>query len=99
MKCLFTNIPKQPSRGVLRKRCSENMQQIYKRTPIPKCGFNEVASNFIKIALWDVCSPVNLLHIFRTVFPKNISGGLQLKQKNILKSSLLFQKNMNFTGE
>ena len=27
---------KQPSRGVLRKRCSENMQQIY-RTPMPKC--------------------------------------------------------------
>ena len=27
---------KQPSRGVLRKRCSENMQQIYSRTPMPK---------------------------------------------------------------
>ena len=26
-------IQKQPSRGVLRKRCSENMQQIYRRTP------------------------------------------------------------------
>ena len=34
---------KQPSRGVLRKRCSENMQQIYRRTPIPKCDFNKVA--------------------------------------------------------
>ena len=30
---------KQPSRGVLRKRCSENMQQIYSRTPILKCDF------------------------------------------------------------
>ena len=29
---------KQPSRGVLRKRCSEHMLQIYWRTPIPKCG-------------------------------------------------------------
>ena len=28
-------LQKRPSRGVLRKRCSENMQQIY-RTPIPK---------------------------------------------------------------
>ena len=27
---------KQPSRGVLMKRCSENMQQIYRRTPMPK---------------------------------------------------------------
>ena len=26
-------VQKQPSRGVLRKRCSENMQQIYWRTP------------------------------------------------------------------
>ena len=34
---------KQPSRGVLRKRCSENMQQIYRRTPMPKCDLNEVA--------------------------------------------------------
>ena len=31
---------KQPSRDVLRKRCSENMQQIYRRTPMPKCDFN-----------------------------------------------------------
>ena len=28
---------KQLPRGVLRKRCSENMQQIYRRTPMPKC--------------------------------------------------------------
>ena len=34
---------KQPSRGVLKKRCSENIQQIYRRTPVPKCDFNEVA--------------------------------------------------------
>ena len=34
---------KQPSRSVLRKRCSENMQQIYGRTPLLKCDFNKVA--------------------------------------------------------
>ena len=28
---------KQPSRGVLRKRCSKNMQQIRRRAPMPKC--------------------------------------------------------------
>ena len=33
----------QPLRGVLKKRCSENMQQIYRRTPMPKCNFNKVA--------------------------------------------------------
>ena len=34
---------KQPSRGVLIKMCSENMQQIYRRAPMPKCDFNKVA--------------------------------------------------------
>ena len=54
-------VQKQPSKDVLRKGCSENMQQSY--------------SNFIEIALRHGCSPVNLLHIFRTPFPKNISEG------------------------
>ena len=34
--------------------------------------------NFIKIALRYGCSPVNLLHIFRTPCPKNTSGWLLL---------------------
>ena len=37
------NLQKQPYRGVLRKWCSENMQQIYRKTPVPKCDFNKVA--------------------------------------------------------
>ena len=32
----------QASRGVLRKRCSKNMHQIYRRTLMPKCDFNKV---------------------------------------------------------
>ena len=36
-------LQKQPSRGVIKKSCSENMQQIYRRTPMPKCDFNKVA--------------------------------------------------------
>ena len=35
---------KQPSRVVLRKRCSQNMQQIYGGTPMWKCDFNKVAT-------------------------------------------------------
>ena len=34
----FRRLPdfqKHPTRGVLRKRCSENMQQIYRKTPMP----------------------------------------------------------------
>ena len=54
---------KQPSTGIPWKRCFENMQQIY---------------NFVEIALRHGCSPVNLLDIFRTPFPKNTSGWLLL---------------------
>ena len=37
------NRQKQPVRGVLRNRCSENIQQIYRRTPLLKCDFTKVA--------------------------------------------------------
>ena len=40
---------------------------------------SKMLSNFIEITLWHGCSPVNLLHIFRTNFPKNISRWLLLK--------------------
>ena len=38
----------------------------------------KLQSNFIEIALWHVCSPVTLQHIFRTPFPMNNSGRLLL---------------------
>ena len=63
-------VQKQPFRGFLLKRCSENMQQIYKGTPMPKCNFNK---NELQFALRHGCSPINLLHIFRTPFLKNTS--------------------------
>ena len=83
-----------------RKRCSENMQQIYRRTPMPKIDFNKVASNFIEIALRHGCSTVNLLHIFRTAFIKNTSGVIlklvKLKRNNfnlIIITSMSLLKN------
>ena len=33
---------RQPSEGVLKKKCFEIMQQIYRRTPMLKCDFNKV---------------------------------------------------------
>ena len=38
----------------------------------------KLQSNFIEIALWHGCSPINLLHIFRTPFSMNTSGWLLL---------------------
>ena len=37
---LSITIQKQPPRGVLKKRCSEIMQQIYRRTPMPKWPYS-----------------------------------------------------------
>ena len=58
-------VQKQPSSGVLKKRGSKIMQQIYRVTRMSKCDFNKVALQ-------------NLLHIFRTPFLKNTSGRLYL---------------------
>ena len=40
---------KLPPRGALRKRCSENMQQIYRGILMPKCDFNKVAKQVAKL--------------------------------------------------
>ena len=68
----------QPFRGVLRKRCSGNMQQIYGRTPMPKCDFKKVVLQLYWNCTGHRSSHVNLLHILRTPFSKNTSEWLLL---------------------
>ena len=57
-------------RVVLNKKCSENMQQIYRIIPMLKFNFNKVALHFnlLAITLQHRQSSINLLHIFRTAF-------------------------------
>ena len=43
-----------------------------------RCSKEKLFCNFIEITLLHGCSPVNLLHIFRTPFIKNTSGRLLL---------------------
>ena len=76
----YDNYQKQPPSGVLRKSCSENMQQLQENTHVEVLLFNFIEitlrhgrSNFIEITLWRGCSPVNLLH-----FPRNTSERLFL---------------------
>ena len=38
----------------------------------------KLPSTFIEVTLLHGCFPVNFLHIFKTPFPKNTSGGLHL---------------------
>ena len=44
---------------------------------MPKYDFNKVAK--LQITLWHGCSTVNLLYIFRSLFPTNTYGGLLLE--------------------
>ena len=60
------SIKKQPSRGVPRKRCFENIQHVYRRARMPKCDFNKVANN----------NNNNFVRIFRKLFYKNTNEGL-----------------------
>ena len=43
---------------------------------MPKSDFKKVALQLFEITIWHGCFPVNLLHIFRTPFYKNVSGFL-----------------------
>ena len=62
-------------KGVL-KICSKFTGEHPRRSAISI----KLLCNFIEITLRHGCSPVNLLHNFRTLFPKNISGRLLLNK-------------------
>ena len=53
---LIQEVPQGPLRGLIQEAavqgcsqesCSENLQQIYRRTPMPKCDFNKVAKAWV----------------------------------------------------
>ena len=54
--------------------------------------------NFIEIVLWYGCSPVNLLHIFRTPFPRNTSGELLLPGLFLVKWHPVNNNKLNFSN-
>ena len=58
------------------ERCSENMQQNYRRTPVLKYDFNKVEMQLFEITFWHGCFPINLRHISRTLFHKISFGRL-----------------------
>ena len=55
---------------------------------MPKCDFNKVAKHG--------CSPVNLLHIFRTTFLRNTSGWLLLDLLNERPRNNFFNGRMGY---
>ena len=61
--------------------CSENMQQIYRRTPIPKC--DSTVEITLRHGSYPVFYPVFLSYIFRTHSYKNPSGGFLLIRSHL----------------
>ena len=98
---IISNEQKQPSRDVLRKRCSRNMQQIYRRTPMSKCDFNKIA----KQLYWNHTSAYvfscKFATYFRTTFLRNTSGRLLLNEVlnwNYFDRSYQCHSNVRFTN-
>ena len=71
---------KQPSRGVIRKDVLKISSKFTGEHPCQSVISIKLHCNFIEITLRDGCSPVNLLRIFKTPFPKKNSCGLLLKK-------------------
>ena len=72
---------KQLSRGILRKRCSENMQQVYRRSPcrniiLKKLLYNQLCWN--RTSAW--IFSCEFAAFFQNTFHENTFGGLTLKR-------------------
>ena len=74
----FFTLQKQPTRGVLKKRCSEIYSKFTGEHSCRSVISIKLLCNFIEISLRHECSPANMLHIFRTTFLRNTSGWLLL---------------------
>ena len=72
---------KQPSRGFFRKRCFEICSKFIGEHPCQSVISIKLPCNFIEIRLRFGCSPVSLIHIFRTPFAQRTSGEVPSKKQ------------------
>ena len=77
------NEQKHSSRGVPRRICSENMQQVYRRTLISKCDFN-------KVELFGIGVPLKLYFIFSgyPIIRTPLEGCFCIRYEKLLRSSM-----------
>ena len=87
---LSKDLQKQSSRGVL-KICSKFTGEHPCRSIISIM----LRSNFIEITLRHRCS-VNLMHIFRTSFPRNTSGRLLLNLYRKIRNKIKEQRESHY---
>ena len=72
---------KESSIGILIKKCSENMEQIYRRTRCRSVISIKLLYNFIEIPLRHGSSQVDFLHVVKTPSYKSIYRGLLLTRR------------------
>ena len=78
-RVLNASIRSSPAEVFLRKGILEICSKFTGEHPCQSVILIKLLCNFIiEITLRHGCCPVNLLHIFRTPFPKNTYGGLLL---------------------
>ena len=61
----------------------ETMSEEVMALSVVNKGNNNRGSNFIEITPHNGCSPVNMLHIFKTPIPKNMSKEMLLQHAKI----------------
>ena len=83
---LGSAIQKKSSICVLLKRCPENMQPNYRRTPMPKCNFNKVE----KLLLSDLQRP--WMHLFQSIVLSNFNYNFTYSILFIILFSVILQK-------
>ena len=66
---------KQPLKGVLKKKFSENMQQIYRRTPM-QCDFNKVSKQLYWSRTSGRVFSSKFAAYLQNTFSRNTSGWL-----------------------
>ena len=77
-RALNTPLRSSPPEGFLGKGVLKICSKFTGEHPCRSVISVKLLCNFIEITLQHGCSPVNLLHIFRTSFPKNTAEGLLL---------------------
>ena len=90
-RTIHFKLQKQPSRGVLRKRCSENMQQIFKKTPFPR-----ITSGRLLLKLE---TSYNLFTSWRIFIDRKCTAALGSKQHYFTPKHLQhFKQTLNFVS-
>ena len=67
------NNPKKATRSNSEQNYKSSPLEVLRKGVLKTCSKFTVSSNFIEIAFLQGCSPLNLLHIFRTTFLRKTS--------------------------